>query len=87
MENPIQLTIDQITRKRGRPAPNVSGYNSLFFHPSTTDCEPKKRPQLGKELSNICKRDNITYYFFKVGGRKINVYPNEVIESWWSNRK
>ena len=83
----IKLEPQQITREGKYPAPNVPGYNSLFFHPLTSGNETKTLYQWGNELTAICETEDITYYYFNNDFEtKINVYPNEIIEKWWNNR-
>ena len=84
----IKLEPHQITRQGKYPAPNIPGYNSLFFHPLTKENEASKYPIWGTELKAICNKNNIDYYYFLNDmGVKINVYPNSLIEEWWGNRK
>jgi hypothetical protein len=83
----IKLEPHQIIRKGKYPAPNMPGFNSLFFHSLTSGNNTTTLYQWGNELTVICEYENITYYyFFNDNGTKINVYPNEIIERWWNNR-
>lgn len=83
----IELKPNQITRKGKYPAPNLEGYNSLFFHPLTTGHDTDTYYEWGNELTRICEREKMPYYYFENDfGTKINVYPNEVITNWWNNR-
>jgi hypothetical protein len=85
--NSIELTPDQIVRIEKYPAPNVVGYDSLYFHALTSGNETKVLYTWGNELTAICEEENIEYYhFFNDFGTKINVYPNDLIEEWWANR-
>lgn len=85
--NAIQLESSQIKRKGKYPAPNIPNYNSLFFHPLTKHGNSKELENWGYELTVICNNEGITYfYFYNDFNKKINVYPNETIEKWWSNR-
>ncbi|MNK09778.1 hypothetical protein D3C87_277540 [compost metagenome] len=85
--NCIELTEDQISRDGKYPAPNVSGYNSLFFHPLTGHGSKKDLEQWGYQLTVICEEQGIEYYCFYNDFRtKINVYPNSLIEQWWISR-
>jgi hypothetical protein len=85
--NAIELNENQITRVGRYPAPNVPNYNSLFFHHLTKGNDTSTLYDWGNELTRICEEQkNTYYYFFNDFGTKINVYPNEVIENWWSNR-
>ncbi len=83
----IELEPHQMTRKGRYPAPNLPGYNSLFFHHLTHGNDTNTLFEWGRELTLICEKANTDIYFFiNDFGTKINVYPNEVIEMWWKNR-
>lgn len=82
-----ELSSKQIKRIGKYPAPNIEGYNSLFFHPLTSGNDTDTLYDWGNELTRICNNKGIDfYYFFNDFNTKINVYPNEVIEQWWNNR-
>ena len=82
-----ELRKDQIVRKGKYPAPNVPNHNSLFFHHLTVGRDTPTYYKWGQELTAICMDENIPcYYFINDFGTKINVYPNDLIERWWSNR-
>lgn len=83
----IKLESHQIKRIGKYPAPNVSGHNSLFFHPLTKGNSTETLYDWGNELTAICESENIPYYYFYNDfNTKINVYPNDLIERWWNNR-
>lgn len=83
----IELKPSQLKRVGRYPAPNLPGYNSLFFHPLTEGNDTSTLYNWGRELTSICEREGVdVYYFHNDLGTKINVYPNEVIENWWNNR-
>ncbi len=85
--NAIKLEENQITRVGKYPAPNIPNYNSLFFHRLTEGNDTSTLYEWGNELTRICEQEQFTYYyFFNDFGTKINVYPNELIEKWWSNK-
>lgn len=85
--NPTKLEVSQIIRKGKFPAPNVPGYNSLFFHELTQGNDTRTLYAWGNELTKICELENLPYYYFNNdNGVKINVYPNDLIESWWHSR-
>lgn len=83
----IKLEPHQITRRGNYPAPNVPGCNSLFFHHLTSGNDTNTLYGWGNELTSICERNGIDYYYFiNDRGIKINVYPNDTIESWWNSK-
>ena len=84
--NCIELTEDQVVRNEKLARPNVSGHNSLFFHPITKHGTREEREEWGYELTVICEEQEIEYYCFDHKGEKINVYPNDLIEQWWTSR-
>lgn len=80
---PIELTSSQIIRKGKYPAPDVEGYNSLFFHPKTRGKGTEILYEYGQEITVICEENNIQYYYFYNDfDVKINVYPNEIIAAF-----
>jgi hypothetical protein len=80
----IRLRDDQIIRIGNYPAPNVPGYNSLFFHDLTRGHDTSIYKEWGSELTRICTERNIEYYYFYNDYKtKIHVYPEEIIEEWW----
>ena len=84
----ILLERHQIIRKGKYPAPNVTGYDSLFFHPLTEGHDTDTYIEWGNELTSICEKTETPYfYFLNDFGIKINVYPNEVISNWWNEKK
>ncbi len=86
--NGIQLESHQIKRVGKYPAPNVPGYDSLFFHHLTSGNSTETLYSWGNELTSICEKENIPYYYFYNDYRtKINVYPNDLIASWWNSRQ
>lgn len=85
--NPTELNDDEINREGKFPRPNKSGYNSLFFHHLTRGNDTPTLYNWGNELTRICNSQNIKYYFFYNDRKiKINVYPNDLIETWWETK-
>ena len=84
----IPLRPSQIKRIKNNPAPNVPGYNSLFFHKLTKNHGPKHMKEWGMELTGMCEKEGTEYYYFENDfGIKINVYPDALIERWWGRKK
>lgn len=82
----IELKPEQIIRKGKYPAPNIDNHDSLFFHPLTQHGSSKELEKWGYDLATICRKKNITYYYFiNDFGKRINVYPNDIIKQWWAN--
>ncbi len=85
--NPTELNNDEINREGRLPRPNKQGYNSLYYHHLTSGNETSTLYGWGNELTRICNNQNIAYYYFyNDKGTKINVYPNDLIESWWNSK-
>lgn len=83
----IELTDNQITRINNLPAPNVIGFNSLYFHELTRGNNTETYQNWGLALTSYCKEKNVDFfYFFNDKKLKIHVYPNEIIEEWFNNK-
>ncbi|WP_317897163.1 hypothetical protein [Aurantibacillus circumpalustris] len=77
----IELLPNEIIRKGNYPAPNKSGYDSLFFHPRTKGKGTLILKEFGKQLYLYCEQKNIPYYCFKNDyNLKINVYDSILID-------
>ena len=61
----IPLRPAQIKRIKNNPAPNVPGYNSLFFHKLTKNHSPKYMKEWGMELTGMCEKEGTEYYYFE----------------------
>ena len=84
----IELTQDQLIRKGKYPAPNIPGYDSLFFNELTRGHSTQTYLTWGAHLTAMCQQRGIDYYYFyNDHGTKINVYPVELIEEWWNNSR
>lgn len=82
------LPKENIKRIGVYPAPNLSGYNSLFFHELTKGQSTSTYKDWGKQIAVICEAEGITYYhFYNDFNIKINVYPNDIIERWYHDNQ
>ncbi len=80
---PIELKIDQFKKDKNLLIPMLKDHNTLYFHPLTKDYDSLNYRPWGYSITSICKKNNIQYYFFKTGDRKVNIYPNSIIEEWY----
>ena len=80
---PIELTKNEVEKDGKLLKPKKKGYNSLYYHELTKDFDEKYYIGWGLQLFNRCK-GKIQYYYIKRGTRKVNVYPNDVIEKWFN---
>lgn len=85
---PLLLNEDQIDRSGKYPEPKKDGFNSLHFHYLTNGSTTSNYQKWGLEITEICKRREVVYYYFLNHKKQpIQVYPNEIIEEWWYSRE